>query len=107
MVTPLSKLPLRSRAKVLRVGGLPGFRRRLMEFGLVPGTTVEVIRIAPLGDPMQLLVRGCRLSIRLAEAAEVTVFSGEPTDVLSPESHAAGSHDAGSHGPGACAGCRS
>jgi Fe2+ transport system protein FeoA len=99
MVTPLSKLPLRTRAKVLRVGGQPGFRRRLMEFGLVPGTTIEVVRVAPLGDPVQLLVRGCRLSIRLAEAAEVTVFSGEPVDVLSPEPEPPGGK--------ACAGCRS
>jgi ferrous iron transport protein A len=99
MVTTLSTLPLRTRAKVLRVGGQPGFRRRLMEFGLVPGTTVEVVRIAPLGDPVQLLVRGCRLSIRRAEAAEVTVFSGEPADVLSPEPEPPGGS--------ACAGCRS
>jgi ferrous iron transport protein A len=99
MVTPLSSLPLRTRAKVLRVGGQPGFRRRLMEFGLVPGTTVEVVRIAPLGDPVQLLVRGCRLSIRRAEAAEVTVFSGEPVDVFSPEAVPVGAT--------ACAGCRS
>lgn len=98
MVTSLSQLPLRSRAKVLRVGGQPGFRRRLMEFGLVPGTPVEVVRIAPLGDPVQLLVRGCRLSIRRAEAAEVTVFSGESGDIFSPEPDA----PAGS----ACAGCR-
>ncbi|MFN2375208.1 MAG: ferrous iron transport protein A [Candidatus Binatia bacterium] len=99
MVTLLSQLPLRSRAKVLRVGGQPGFRRRLMEFGLVPGTTVEVVRVAPLGDPVQLLVRGCRLSIRRAEAAEVTVFSGELTDALTPE--------ADNPGGSACAGCRS
>lgn len=98
MVTPLSSLPLRTRAKVLRVGGQPGFRRRLMEFGLVPGTVVEVVRVAPLGDPVQLLVRGCRLSIRLAEAAEVTVFSGEPADVFSPEPLPVGAT--------ACAGCK-
>ena len=99
MVLPLSELPLRSRAKVLRVGGQPGFRRRLMEFGLVPGTAVEVIRVAPLGDPVQLMVRGCRLSIRRAEAAEVTVFSGDPGDILSPEPATS---------PGnSCAGCKS
>jgi ferrous iron transport protein A len=99
VVTPLSQLPLRSRAKVLRVGGAPGFRRRLMELGLVPGTEVEMVRIAPLGDPVQIVVRGCRLSIRRAEAAEVTVYSGEPRDVLDPEAH--------SPGGDACAGCRS
>lgn len=74
MVTTLLELPLRSRAKIVQVGGPPGFRRRLMELGLVPGTTVEVVRIAPLGDPIQLLVRGCRLSIRRGEAAELHVF---------------------------------
>ena len=99
MVMALSSLPLRSRAKVIRVGGQPGFRRRLMEFGLVPGTVVEVVRVAPLGDPVQLLVRGCRLSIRRAEAAEVTVFAGEERDLLSPEPTTPGGT--------ACAGCRS
>lgn len=99
MVTPLSQLPLRTRAKVLRVGGQPGFRRRLMEFGLVPGTPVEVVRVAPLGDPLQLLVRGCRISIRSAEAAEVTVFSGEIQDVLNPEPEPPGG--------ASCAGCKS
>ena len=69
-----------------------------MELGLVPGTAVEVVRIAPLGDPLQLLVRGCRLSIRVAEAAEVTVFAGEERDILSPEPAQPGSE--------ACAGCR-
>jgi len=78
MVTTLLDLPLRSRAKIVAVGGAPAFRRRLMELGLVPGTAVEVSRIAPLGDPIQLLVRGCRLSIRRKEAAELTVFSEDP-----------------------------
>lgn len=97
MVTPLSTLPLRRRAKVLRVGGPAGFRRRLMEFGLVPGTIVEVVRVAPLGDPVELLVRGCRLSIRLAEAAEVTVFPQDAVDVLG---------DGPDGADGACGGCR-
>ncbi len=78
MVITLAELPLRSRAKILAVGGPPAFRRRLMELGLVPGTPVEVSRIAPLGDPIQLVVRGCRLSIRRKEAAELTVFSEDP-----------------------------
>jgi len=44
-----------------------------MELGLVPGTAVEVVGVAPLGDPFELLVRGCSLSIRRGEAAEVAV----------------------------------
>ena len=56
-----------------RVGGERSFRRRLMEFGLVPGTRVELISVAPLGDPLELLVRGCSLSIRRQEADSVMV----------------------------------
>ncbi len=69
----LAETPLRSRVSIEQVGGERAFRRRLMELGLVPGTSVEVTRVAPLGDPLELLVRGCSLSIRRAEASEVTV----------------------------------
>lgn len=46
---------------------------RLMEMGLVPGTPVRVVRVAPLGDPIEVLVRGYHLSLRRAEARGVTV----------------------------------
>ena len=64
---------------VEHVGGERCFRRRLMELGLLPDTRVEMKGVAPLGDPLELLVRGCSLSIRRAEAARVTVreTSGE------------------------------
>jgi Fe2+ transport system protein FeoA len=61
------------RAVIERVGGQRAFRRRLMELGLLPGTEVEVVRVAPLGDPLELRVRGCSLSIRRAEARELQV----------------------------------
>lgn len=48
-----------------------------MELGLVPGTTVRVVKVAPLGDPLELVVRGASLSIRAAEAAAVQVFAVE------------------------------
>lgn len=67
---------------VEHVAGEGSFRRRLMELGLVPGTRVEVVGIAPLGDPMELLVRGGSLSIRRAEAEGVAVTLG---DVATPE----------------------
>lgn len=62
-----------ARVTITRVGGERSFRRRLLELGLLPGTSVEVLRVAPLGDPMELLVRGCYLSIRRGEAAELQV----------------------------------
>jgi len=55
------------------VGGARAFRRRLMELGIIPGTRVEVLRVAPFGDPLELTARGCNLSIRAAEAREVRV----------------------------------
>ena len=58
---------------VLRVGGEPSVARRLMELGLVPGTTVEVVRRAPLGDPVELRLRQVHLSIRRSEAAHIHV----------------------------------
>lgn len=60
---------------VEEVGGARAFRRRLMELGIIPGTRVEVLRVAPFGDPMELSARGCNLSIRAAEAREVQVFA--------------------------------
>jgi len=44
-----------------------------MEMGLIPGTEVTVVRLAPLGDPMDLKVRGYHLSIRKREAADICV----------------------------------
>ncbi len=58
---------------VEEVGGERAFRRRLMELGLLPGTRVEVKGVAPLGDPIELLVRGASLSIRRAEARLIGV----------------------------------
>lgn len=62
---------------VAHIAGEGSFRRRLMELGLVPGTRVEVIGVAPLGDPLELLVRGSSLSIRRAEARGVSVSLDE------------------------------
>ncbi|HET9956168.1 MAG TPA: FeoA family protein [Polyangiaceae bacterium] len=72
----LAELAIGTSAVVTRVGGQGSFRRRLMEHGLLPGTQVELMRIAPLGDPLELLVRGASLSIRRAEALTVEVATG-------------------------------
>ena len=74
---------------VEHVAGDGSFRRRLMELGLVPGTRVEVIGVAPLGDPLELLVRGGSLSIRRAEAQGVAVTLGDETSAKRlPSGHA-------------------
>ncbi len=58
---------------VVEVGGERAFRRRLMELGLVPGTAVVVRKRAPFGGPIELAARGCMLSIRRADAQQITV----------------------------------
>lgn len=69
----LADAPLGEPFVVVSVGGERGFRRRLMELGLVPGTEVRVAKVAPLGDPLELVARGCSLSIRASEARAVRV----------------------------------
>jgi ferrous iron transport protein A len=49
------------------------YREKLLAFGLTPGTTVTVERVAPLGDPLEIRVRGFALSLRRGEAAAVAV----------------------------------
>jgi Fe2+ transport system protein FeoA len=71
----LSEIPLGQVVQITRIGGEGSFRRRLLELGLVPGTRVELVRVAPLGDPVELLVRGASLSIRKAEASAIEVQS--------------------------------
>ena len=58
---------------VLRVGGEGLMRRRLFDMGLTPGTTVAVKKTAPLGDPIEVTVRGYELSVRKSEAEHVTM----------------------------------
>ena len=83
---------------VEHVAGEGSFRRRLMELGLVPGTRVEVVGVAPLGDPLELLVRGGSLSIRRAEAQGVVVTLGEVTNTERVPSTRAGSGSLAPHG---------
>jgi ferrous iron transport protein A len=62
-----------SLARVHDVHGDDAIALRLLEMGLTPGVAVRVVGRAPLGDPLELEVRGYRLSIRRAEAARVVV----------------------------------
>ena len=75
MPSTLAEIPLGRTATIKRVDGPRTFRRRLLEMGLVPGVEVRVVTIAPLGDPLQIEVRGGQWSIRRAEAAQIEVES--------------------------------
>lgn len=69
----LDKLPLKHPSVIQTVGGEKVLRCRLLDMGLIPGTTVSIQKTAPMGDPIELLVRGYRLTLRKADAAQITV----------------------------------
>ena len=62
-----------ARAIVRRVSGAPELLHRLMELGFVPGTTITLVRLAPMGDPIELRLRGTHFSIRTSEADRIDV----------------------------------
>jgi Fe2+ transport system protein FeoA len=58
---------------VTAVGGEKILRKRLLEMGITPRTTVTVKKAAPMGDPIELLLRGYVLSLRLADAEKISI----------------------------------
>ena len=69
----LDKLPLGQEAVITAVGGEGALRCRLLDMGLIPKTRVRVEKVAPLGDPLELRVRGYSLSLRKEDAGKIEV----------------------------------
>ena len=71
--TTLRDLGIGSSGRVKAVGGEKILRRRLLEMGITPGTTVTVKKVAPMGDPIEILLRGYVLTLRLEDAEKIVV----------------------------------
>ena len=69
----LSELKEGQTATVVRVGGGGPFRRRLLEMGFLQGTQIYVEKYAPLKDPIEVILKGYHVSLRVDEAARVQV----------------------------------
>ena len=69
----LDQLPIGQTAVITKVGGEGALRCRLLDMGLIPKTAVRVEKIAPLGDPLELRVRGYSLSLRKEDARNIEV----------------------------------
>ncbi len=69
----LKDVPVGENATVLKLHGEGATRRRIMDMGLTRGTQIHVRKVAPLGDPMELNVRGYELSVRKADAGKIEV----------------------------------
>ena len=72
----LSEIPVGGTAVIETVGGEGTLRLRFLDMGLIPGTYVKVSKAAPLGDPVQLSLRGYTLTLRLSDAEQITVKEG-------------------------------
>jgi len=69
----LKELNIGKSGRVLAVGGEKALRRRLLDMGITPRTVVTVKKAAPLGDPIELVLRGYVLTLRLEDAEKITV----------------------------------
>ena len=70
---PLHELKVGQRGVIIHVSGKGPIKRRMMDMGLVPGSEVQVVRVAPLGDPVEFTVKGYSLSLRKSEASNIQV----------------------------------
>lgn len=74
----LNQLKSGAGGKIIFVGGQGALRRRLMDMGLTPGTKFFIRKVAPLGDPIELHIRGYELTLRKEDAQNIEVeLSGE------------------------------
>lgn len=69
----LNELAVGQKAKILAVGGQGSLRRRLLDMGLTPHTEIMIRKKAPMGDPIELRLRGYELTLRLDDAKEILV----------------------------------
>lgn len=75
----LEALPVGETAMITAVGGEGALRCRLLDMGLIPGTAVTVRKIAPMGDPIEIRLRGYELTIRVEDAKKIEIGGLEET----------------------------
>ena len=73
----LSELQIGNSGVIKEVGGSGALRQHFLDMGMIPGAEVTVVKLAPMGDPMELQVHGYELTLRLAEAAQIEIDSIE------------------------------
>ena len=73
----LDKLMVKHKGRIISINGSGAVFRRILEMGVTKGAVVEVVKVAPLGDPIDVKVRGYNLSLRKEEAAMIVVEVSE------------------------------
>ncbi len=72
-------------AKILRINGMGGLRHHLLDMGLTPGTTVTLRKVAPMGDPIALVLRGYDLTLRLDDAKQIEIQGVQAQQTSEPQ----------------------
>ena len=71
----LREVPVHTTVKVVKINGEGAFRRRIMDMGITKNSEIYVRKVAPLGDPVEITVRGYELSLRRDDAVSVEVVT--------------------------------
>ncbi len=77
----LDKLPTGKKGTIQKVNGAGPLRCRLLDMGLIPGTEVMVRKVAPMGDPIEIRIRGYELTLRIDDAKEIEVVQNREVAV--------------------------
>ena len=80
----LRELEIGRSAVITSVGGEGSLRQHFLDMGVIPGSEVKLIKYAPMGDPMQLLIHGYLLTLRLEDAEKISITTDIPEKVTFP-----------------------
>jgi len=89
----LNELQIGQSAEITTVGGNGALRQHILDMGLLPGTVVKLVKYAPMGDPMQLLLHGYALTLRKADAATIAVTPSQGGELPLGDSASSEGHD--------------
>lgn len=74
--TTLDRIPIGKRTRIVQVKGQGALRRRLLDMGLTPNTEVMIRKVAPMGDPIEIHLRGYELTLRMDDARNIVTEGG-------------------------------
>lgn len=83
----LKELKIGQTAEILTVGGEGALRQHFLDMGIIPGQEVKLVKYAPMGDPMELLVQDYELTLRKADAEKIEVRPCEKQEAKQPHTH--------------------
>ena len=82
-MTTLADIAIGDRVRVEVVGGQGALRQHFLDMGIIPGTVMELVKFAPMGDPMEFLIHGYELTLRKEDASRISISPISKSDVRS------------------------